>query len=121
MIRGATWRAAIRRLLGLLAQERALIRAGEVTALIALAARIHAATDAISKRSAPDEESAARDLRSVREAAERNQRLLAALQGGVMAAQRDLARRGAAVRSLGYDSAGALRGADDAPRRDTRA
>lgn len=119
MIRSVAWRARTHRVLALLEEQRALIRAGDLVALAEHAPRSQAAIEEFTASVPP--ETAGEELRRVQEAAQRNQRLLSALLGGVAEAKREIGRQVEAGRRLGYDRSGAAVARGAAPGRDCRA
>lgn len=106
------WGGRVRRLLDLLDEERALILAGDLPRLAALAPRCQAALDEVVGARPPDRARVGADLDRIRSAAQRNRRLLAAFMAGAADAARELERQVEAGRRLGYDRNGAVLGVE---------
>ncbi len=102
------WHHRARRVLSLLAEERAMIRTARILDLAALAARRDRLVDDLAAGPARPEPEAAVLLERIRAEAARNQRLLAALLEGMQAATQELARLRRAGSALGlYTPTGA--------------
>jgi hypothetical protein len=102
-----SWEARARTLLAALEAERRLVRRGALSDLAGHGAQAAKALEALLAAEPPsDRKAAAAKWREIREAADRNRRLLAAALEGAQGARVALEAQAQARRRLGYDRHG---------------